>query len=67
MYQLNILDLAVNDNESILEGPFVTNRTKEFNVLTSYIRIKKENQLSNSYLMQYLQSNSKENTLIVAK
>lgn len=67
MYQLNVVDLAENDNESTLEGTFVTNRTKEFHVLTGNIRVKKENQLSHSYLMQYLQNNSKENTLIVAK
>ena len=49
--QLNVLDLASRDNEPILDGPFVTNRTKEYTELTGHINVKKVSPSSQSELL----------------
>jgi hypothetical protein len=65
--QLNVLDLANHDNETVLDGPFVTNRTKEYNELTGHINIKKVSPLSQSDLLTYLQKNGIDNTMAIIK
>ena len=53
--QLNVLDLANSGADAVLDGPFVTNRTKEYVELTGRINVKKVSTLSESVLMQFLQ------------
>ncbi|MBC7936846.1 MAG: hypothetical protein H7Y86_15975 [Rhizobacter sp.] len=53
--QLNILDLQTNGDEIALNGPFVTNRTKEFLPLTGQISLKKKSNFSQSDLVPHLQ------------
>jgi hypothetical protein len=65
--QLNVLDLSNSGTEIILVGPFVTNRTKNYNELTGHINIKKVNPLSESVLMEYLQKNGGDNGLTAVK
>jgi hypothetical protein len=65
--QLNVLDLSNNGTETILDGPFVTNRTKNYNELTGRISIKKVNPLTESALMEYLQKNGSGNGLTAVK
>jgi hypothetical protein len=65
--QLNVLNLSNNSDETILDGPFVTNRTKNYNELTGRINIKKVNPLSESVLMEYLQKNGSDNGLTAVK
>ena len=65
--QLNVLDLANNGNETMLDGPFATNGTKNYKELTGYISVKRVSQLSESDLMQYLQKPTRDSNLTVAK
>ncbi|HMJ48086.1 MAG TPA: hypothetical protein VK498_12205 [Ferruginibacter sp.] len=55
--QLNVLDLAIRGDETILDGPFVTKRTKDYNELTGHINVKRINPSNESDLLQYLQKN----------
>jgi hypothetical protein len=57
--QLNVLDIVTQDNETSLDGPFVTNITKQFMEVTGHINVKRTSSSSESQLVQYLQ---KENT-----
>jgi len=67
--QLNVLDLANNGDEAILDGPFATRRTKEYRELTGRINVKKisVSALSESDLIAYIQKNGGDNNLAVAK
>ena len=67
VHQLNVLDLTNLDTEPVLDGLFVTNRTKEYKELTGYINIKRVNPLSQSDLIQFLQKNNKSNDFASAK
>ena len=64
--QLNVLDLANNGDDAVLDGLFVTNRSKDYDELTGHINVKKVSQLSQSDLMQYLQKNTGASTLTAA-
>lgn len=61
VYQLNVLDLQQTGQEAILDGPFATNRSKQYGELTGHINIKKVSNITESALMQYLQRNGAEN------
>ncbi|MGC4103433.1 hypothetical protein [Ferruginibacter sp.] len=65
--QLNVLDLAKNGDDMSMGGPFVTNRTREYLVLSGNISIKKVNALTDSKLMTYLQKNGMDNAITAAK
>ena len=65
--QLNVLDLASRDNEPVLDGPFVTNRTKEYTELTGHINVKKVSMSSQSELLSYLQRTGKDNSTSATK
>jgi hypothetical protein len=65
--QLNVLDLASRDNEPVLDGPFVTNRTKEYTELTGHINVKRVSLSSQSELLAYLQKTGKDNSTSTAK
>jgi len=67
VYQLNVLDLVNNANEQELRGRFVTNRTRMYNELTGDVHIKKASHYAQSDLLIYLQKNSKETFVAVAK
>ena len=64
--QLNVLDLAAG-NESILDGPFVTNRTKAYTELTGHINVKKVSMSSPSELLSYLQKSGRDNSITALK
>lgn len=66
IFQLNVLDLVSKDNESVLDGLFVTNRSRAYGDLTGHINLKRVNTLTESTLMQYLKKNSGENDIMVA-
>lgn len=55
--QLNVLDLASKDNEVVLDGPFETRRTKDYQELTGRINVKKVSTLTESDLLAFLQKN----------
>jgi hypothetical protein len=65
--QLNVLDIAILDNEIKMDGQFVTNRTKACSELTGRISIKKVSPSAESALMQYFQKNGIDNGLTAAK
>ena len=67
VYQLNVLNLATSADETVLDGLFVTNRSKYYKEFTGQINIKKVNPLSESDLVQFLQKNSSDNNFTVAK
>lgn len=54
--QLNILDFEKAGTETMLKGPFVTNRTKEFLPLTGIVQLKKKHDVSQSDLVPHLQN-----------
>jgi hypothetical protein len=56
--QLNVLDIKTEGANTFLEGPFVTKRTKKYKELTGHITIKRVDLLSQSDLMQFLQSSN---------
>ncbi len=65
--QLDVLDLVKNNDQTIMNGPFATRRTKLYSELTGHINIKKVSTASESSLMQYLQKNSSNNEVTVVK
>jgi len=67
VYQLNVLGFANRDNETILDGPFATNRTKDYKELTGHINIKKVNSFSESELLVYLQKNNGDKNFTAIK
>lgn len=56
--QLNVLDFKTEGSTAFLEGPFVTKRTKKYKELTGRIAIKRVDLLSQSDLMQFLQTSA---------
>lgn len=65
--QLNVLDLATSGEESLLDGIFVTNRSKAYQSITGRLSIKRVNPLLvKSPLMDYLEKNADEETLTAA-
>jgi len=60
--QLNVLSLTT-DSIMILEGPFSTNRTKEYHPLTGSIHLVRKNDFWQSSLVPHLQELSKETDL----
>ena len=67
IHQLNVLDLVNGENETTLDGLFVTNLTKRFGEVTGHINVKKMDPSSGSSLMQYLQKKGLENAIAAAK
>lgn len=65
--QLNVLDLLIQGNENFLDGLFVTNNTKQFREVTGHINIKRENNFSESSLMQYFRKKNAENEVALVK
>lgn len=53
--QLNILTLDVNDTAEILSGPFATNQTKVYSVLTGSVNLQRRNDYWQSSLVPHLQ------------
>lgn len=53
--QLNVLTLAITDTAEILSGPFATNQTKIYSVLTGSIIIRRESDYWQSSLVPHLQ------------
>lgn len=53
--QLNILSLDDADSIMVLDGPFTTNRTKEYSPLTGHIRLQRKNDFWQSALVPHLQ------------
>lgn len=67
VFQLNVLDLVTANNEAVLDGPFATNRTKQYGELTGHINIKKVSSSTESALMDYLQKSGVDNGIAAAK
>ena len=65
LIQLNILDMVTNNNETILNGPYVTNATRSFGSLSGRISLKKVATSDQSSLLAYLLKNNIENDLSV--
>ena len=65
--QLNVLDLVNQDNETILNGAFVTNRSKAYRELTGRISLKRVSSSTESSLMKYLQKTNEENDITAVK
>jgi len=65
--QLNVLDLAIQDDDAVLDGLFVTNQTKNYKELNGLVRVKKINTSGDSDLMIYLQKNNGDNNLTAGK
>lgn len=64
--QLNVLDLATSGEQSFMDGPFVTNRTKGHNTLTGRLSLKKEDPSTvKTELKKYLEEN--DDNLTVSK
>lgn len=61
--QLNILDLQANGSKSLLEGVFVTNRTKQYQSLTGTIKLQYSENLSQSALILNLKKLNINNEL----
>jgi hypothetical protein len=57
--QLNILSIETKGTETLLTGPFVTNRTKAFLPLTGNVELRKKNNMAQSDLIPHLQNISK--------
>src|SRR5689334_24198536 len=51
--QLNVLDLVNTNNDATLDGPFVTNITKQFMEVTGHINVKRVPESTESSLMDY--------------
>jgi hypothetical protein len=56
--QLNVLDFYMDGSQASLNGPFVTNRTKEFSELTGKIMMTRVSAVSQSDLMQFIRTNN---------
>jgi hypothetical protein len=66
--QLNILSLASIGNETILDGIFVTNPSKNYKSLTGKLSIKKTDvSVTQAELLKYLQKTETVENLTVAK
>ncbi len=52
--QLNVLNLVNTANETILGGPFVTNRSRSYSEITGRISLKRTTATSASNLIRYL-------------
>lgn len=65
--QLNVLNLLPTNNETILDGIFVTNSSKSFVGLTGQVRLKKSESYRESSLLQYLNKSNGENYVSVLK
>ena len=65
--QLNVLNIASNGGETVLNGPFETKRTKDYQELTGSVTVKKVSVLSESDLIAYLQKNGVESNFTVVK
>ena len=64
---LGILDFATRNDETTLDGPFVTNATKKYASLTGRISLKKVGYSKDYSLVQYLDKNSLEYDMSFAK
>lgn len=67
VYQLNVLTFTTKNEETLLEGPFVTNRTKQYSELTGHINLKKAAADTESALMNFLQRNNADNGIAATK
>jgi hypothetical protein len=66
--QLNILNLVNKGNETILDGIFVTNPSKNYKALTGKLSIKKTDEsVTQAELLKYLQKTESVENLTVAK
>ncbi len=65
--QLNVLDLVNNTDGELLDGVFVTNRSRDFRALTGRINIRKVNPLTQSDLVSYLQKNNNSQDFTAVK
>ena len=65
--QLNVLDLVTHDNETTLDGLFVTNRSRSYSDLTGRINLKRVSASNESSLAQYLRKGSSENEVTAIK
>lgn len=65
--QLNVLTLNTSNSIMTLEGPFSTNRTKEFHSLTGKINLQRKNDFWQSALVPHLQELGMENKLSFVK
>ncbi|MFM6926354.1 MAG: hypothetical protein ACKOU7_12685 [Ferruginibacter sp.] len=66
--QLNVLNLAKSGEESIMDGIFVTNRSKAYQSFTGRMSIKKVNPLlAQSDLWKYLQNSPGETDMTAVK
>ncbi|MEO6406013.1 MAG: hypothetical protein ABIY51_10545 [Ferruginibacter sp.] len=65
--QLNVLDLAAQGAEVVLNGSFVTNATKDYREFSGQVNVKRESQYSQSDLMDFLQKANRNNDLTVVK
>ena len=53
--QLNVLELDASGKKMILEGPFSTNRTKQYQSLTGFIHVERTNEYWQTSLVPHLQ------------
>ncbi|MEO6537244.1 MAG: hypothetical protein ABIO01_01500 [Ferruginibacter sp.] len=65
--QLNILELNATDSSLTLTGPFTTNQTKEFSVLTGAISLSRKNDYWQSALVPHLEELGLVNQLSFVK
>ena len=65
--QLNVLTLNTDNSIMTLEGPFTTNRTKEYHSLTGKISLQRKNDFWQSALVPHLQELGLENKLSFVK
>ncbi len=65
--QLNVLTLDASDSIMTLTGPFSTNRTKEYHVLTGSINLQRKNDFWQSSLVPHLQELGKDEELSFVK
>ena len=66
--QLNVLDLSKSGDESFMDGPFVTNRSKAYHAVTGRLSIQRVNPLTaQTVLMKYLPNNGADENLTAGK
>ena len=65
--QLNVLDLVTHDNETTLDGLFVTNRSRSYSDLTGRINLKRVSASNESSLAQYIRKGGSENEVTAVK
>lgn len=65
--QLNVLTLNASDSIMTLEGPYSTNRTKEYHSLTGHVKLQRKNDFWQSALVPHLQELGIENKLSFVK